>query len=599
MSFWEGSADFPNKGAFSDIDLNDFARILDTIIPKNKQYVYTRVKEKVVPYQGVRRSEEGKASKSKFELWKADTNSELFFDLTDVNQFNNIEQVNRILKRQGIYKTDEGYSFPLYKVNNYEGGQVFILEELDGRPITESFFRNLFNSYKSKSELIELLKGSTAKYKVYKRQGLDRISPNGLTSAVATELNEAANGIRSISSTRVKATALPAGIVNIENAKTLLVSDPNQVNDIKDNKFTVNGKELYVFSGTATYKFTLNRSGAISIYKRGKGSFFMIYNQAKEESNDKEVQYLMNKLGFGNITDFFASDSLTKAAVLPKPGSVNQFTLLNYNVNERPVEGVAPDITQPTTKEPVKLKGQMTFSYGDNKRSDVTAATTFDAILNGERTATTRYESQGKLDYWKQAKVGDTITWESGDGRTVDVIVTKALHPLKGSGKNAEAWSKLEGWSKEYFDKNVRPKLNEAWQIEYTLAKPTETTATEEETTIEYTPVGKQRQTYTIRGNQVFNKAGQEVFKEDSVDRNKIFANLALKQGRAVLVEHKGAKYIVNDKNKIISGTTGKMMQWDENNGDRKAIVALAQEKFASQKKQDDDDVTDNNIFNC
>jgi hypothetical protein len=119
------------------------------------------------------------------------------------------------------------------------------------------------------------------------------------------------------------------------------------------------------------------------------------------------------------------------------------------------------------------------------------------------------------------------------------------------------------------------------------------------ETTIEYTPIGKQRQTYTIKGNQVFNKAGQEVFKEDSVDRNKIFANLALKQGRAVLVEHKGAKYIVNNKNQIISGTTGKMMQWDENNGDRKAIVALAQEKFPSQKKQDDDDVTDNNIFNC
>ena len=122
----------------------------------------------------------------------------------------------------------------------------------------------------------------------------------------------------------------------------------------------------------------------------------------------------------------------------------------------------------------VAFRGKMTYEYGDNKRSDVTAATTFDAILKSERTATTRYESQGNLDYWKKAKIGDIITWESGDGRTVDVIVTKALAPLKGSGKTAEQWSKLEGWSVEYFNKNVKPKLDEAWQLEYKLAAPSQ-----------------------------------------------------------------------------------------------------------------------------
>lgn len=1016
MSFWEGNADFPNKGAFSDIDLTDFAKILDTIIPKNKQFVYTRVKEKVVPYQGVRKSEEGKSSKSKFELWKADTNSELFFDLTNLNALNNIEQVARVLKRQGIYKTDEGYSFPLYKVNNYEGGQVFILEELDGRPITESFFRNLFNSYKSKSELIELLKGSTAKYKVYKRQGLDRISPNGLTSAVATELNEAANGIRSTSSTRVKATALPAEVVNIENAKTLLVSDPNQVNDIKDNKFTVNGKELYVFSTTATYKFALNRSGAISIYKRGKGSFFMIYNQAKEESNDKEVQYLMNKLGFGSITDFFASDSLTKAAILPKPGSVNQFTLLNYNVNERKVEGVAPDITQPvnettsttqpstssviqkavadipqnkvsgiesygslvtandavikalglnphsidmiqagfrtrTTRSEKEMEkygvkvGDIIKHFGKSadgttknilakvtavhpkgtpgfkgtwakegwKASDVNVidrfkdgaaaiefevinasetsteptsssdikvvapdygvvqvSTSVDETFNNElvnaiqdniennayvengsgtanlmfsygwqwkgnntKTATGKvlkvqpaqvdYKANGKLTpvkspYFYDSKYNDgtlvpnikeldflkrhiektlgkdmsnydvalcniytkgtdlfrhtdidesdtakgypvvvyvlgnqhkvriddnggkrsmgamvnpkTLDLKNGDiytfgmdgkgrfeavhdvvktektddsfppitlpdgtitskytitftfrraadlepgmpstpaklGPAAETKITKMLSNLgeKNFNNVLERYKTEEGlndalivdtysydekdgyedttkltfktlqkylqFNKYFFDPidldylndddykastleelfaklmpfitEVNPSLvyEGIQEIQFPTEAPVKTQPAVTETTIEYTPTGKQRQTYTIKGNQVFNKAGQEVFKEDSVDRNKIFANLAVQQDRAVVVEHKGAKYIVNNKNQIISGTTGKMMQWDENNGDRKAIVTSAQEKFPSQKKQDDDDVTDNNIFNC
>jgi hypothetical protein len=99
-------------------------------------------------------------------------------------------------------------------------------------------------------------------------------------------------------------------------------------------------------------------------------------------------------------------------------------------------------------------------------------------------------------------------------------------------------------------------------------------------TSISYTPTGKEKQTYTVVGDKIFNKDGKEVFKEDSVDRNKIFANLAVKTGRAVIVNHKGNSYVVNKRNQVISGKTGKMMQWDENNGDLKAILAEAAKKF-------------------
>lgn len=97
---------------------------------------------------------------------------------------------------------------------------------------------------------------------------------------------------------------------------------------------------------------------------------------------------------------------------------------------------------------------------------------------------------------------------------------------------------------------------------------------------VEYTPTGKQKQTYIVKGNKIFNKNGDEVFKEDSVDRNKIFANLAVLQGRAVVVEHKGIKYVVNNRNQIISGATGKIMQWGEENGDRNAIIQAAEKRF-------------------
>ena len=100
--------------------------------------------------------------------------------------------------------------------------------------------------------------------------------------------------------------------------------------------------------------------------------------------------------------------------------------------------------------------------------------------------------------------------------------------------------------------------------------------------TITYTPKGKQRQTYTVKDNKFFNSKGVEVFKEDSSDRNKLSANLAIKRGEAEVVEHDGKKYVVNRSNKIMSVTTGKIMQWSEENGNRKAI--LSKTKKSQQK---------------
>lgn len=97
---------------------------------------------------------------------------------------------------------------------------------------------------------------------------------------------------------------------------------------------------------------------------------------------------------------------------------------------------------------------------------------------------------------------------------------------------------------------------------------------------ITYTPVGKSKQTYTVLGTHIYNKNGKEVFDNDSKDRRKIFANLAVQQGRAVVVEHKGKKYVVNNRGQIISVTTGDEMRWGEENGDRKAILASAEESF-------------------
>lgn len=68
--------------------------------------------------------------------------------------------------------------------------------------------------------------------------------------------------------------------------------------------------------------------------------------------------------------------------------------------------------------------------------------------------------------------------------------------------------------------------------------------------------LGKDTQTYTINGSHIYNKEGKEVFKADAPnagsDRLAIFANLAVQQGRAVRVTHRGNGYVVNNKNQIL-----------------------------------------------
>lgn len=112
----------------------------------------------------------------------------------------------------------------------------------------------------------------------------------------------------------------------------------------------------------------------------------------------------------GWSTEYFNSK------VLPK---INEAWQIEYEL--------APD-----QSIPAKFKGNMTFDYGEHGRPGLKSKSTIEAVRNGERTATTRYESQGHLDYWKQAQVGDVIEWKRGD-ESVKVLVTKPLTKLRTS----------------------------------------------------------------------------------------------------------------------------------------------------------------------
>lgn len=113
-----------------------------------------------------------------------------------------------------------------------------------------------------------------------------------------------------------------------------------------------------------------------------------------------------------------------------------------------------------------RLSGEMNYKYNGFQRSGIISETTIEAIARGERTATTRYESQGNLNYWKEAKVGDIIKFIGGNGEHIYARVTKPLYKLS-QDHSAYDWSQKEGWSVVYFNNNVLPKIHEAWQLEF------------------------------------------------------------------------------------------------------------------------------------
>lgn len=117
----------------------------------------------------------------------------------------------------------------------------------------------------------------------------------------------------------------------------------------------------------------------------------------------------------------------------------------------------------------------MYFAYSGKARPELTAKNTFDAILSGERTATTRFPAwyqysggQDQLEAIKQMAPGTVIQfrdtkYQTPDSRIVQVKTLPArlseqqglggstyaldLQTMLDNPKYLERWSQLEGWS--------------------------------------------------------------------------------------------------------------------------------------------------------
>ena len=98
------------------------------------------------------------------------------------------------------------------------------------------------------------------------------------------------------------------------------------------------------------------------------------------------------------------------------------------------------------------IEAGLWFPYGRAKRAGITAKTTFDAVLLGERTSTTRFARWPGHDAWVRAVPGDLVGFHDRQDRTGRRLVVRvtSVEPIdlaRCSEEALEAWSKREGWS--------------------------------------------------------------------------------------------------------------------------------------------------------
>ena len=272
----------------------------------------------------------------------------------------------------------------------------------------------------------------------------------------------------------------------------------------------------------------------------------------------------------------------------------------DYNKNkqvevETPIQQIYSQLGNKTQSENVVIKSW-------NELKDATKAITPQGIVSTRIKNTTAHFGNPFTPDTRLQNLIQVKSTKEAVKRYIDWVITGKTNEYVFTGIQPEEledqreWileqlqsGKLKGLPILYY-KNLVGEPSHATALDYLINKYDWNKQSESEVnipqdkTVTYTPIGKTQQTYTIVGGQIFNKDGVEVFKEDSRDRNKIFANLAIKEKRAVIVTWKDNKYVVNNNNKIISVKTGDMMKWGPENGDYKGVIAEANKLFKSQQ---------------
>ena len=99
----------------------------------------------------------------------------------------------------------------------------------------------------------------------------------------------------------------------------------------------------------------------------------------------------------------------------------------------------------------IALSASMYFSFLGKQRAGVRAETTFEAIINGERASTTRFDKWGDLDRWRRLVPGDIVQFFEDRAmckRSVLVTVREVrdIKMMTFTAGELDQWSRVEAW---------------------------------------------------------------------------------------------------------------------------------------------------------
>lgn len=144
----------------------------------------------------------------------------------------------------------------------------------------------------------------------------------------------------------------------------------------------------------------------------------------------------------------FQSHNLSSKVLAEIPIDVNQASIESSNSLSSSKSFSVDENT------PVKLSASMYFKYDNDKRPGLESNSTFDAILDGERVSTTRFDKYEYNNKWKNLIEGDLVRFyedKEMKGRSV-VVAIKSVSNIdleKLGNREIDEWSKREGWSVE------------------------------------------------------------------------------------------------------------------------------------------------------
>ena len=322
----------------------------------------------------------------------------------------------------------------------------------------------------------------------------------------------------------------------IDSLKTLLGNDPRKIlaflkfhelshKKYKDNITINTGRNTKQSSQTTQFTWNRTSDNSYEVSSKGDKRFSALYATFKKGT-------VIDGVDVGGMTIEDVYQKVVKKSGKGKAPSRDSRLFIN---------------TTP------KLRGKMSFAFGSQRADGVTADTTLEAIKRGERTATTRYTSDGNINYWKQAKVGDIIEFSGQNGEKVLVRVTRELHQLPKS-TTAEEWSSKEGWDTSRFEQRVKPQIDkgEAYQMEFEYIDPSKEAMEDFSYREGYLPLWQE---WARQNPELMEELREKAKDKTLTDR---FANTRVSQARA-LADILNSQRVKEQKGDILSNAVIEM----------------------------------------